>query len=71
MKKKTKIQNDMKQREKKPKKQFKNVMLRQFHTFAMFLSIQYISISIQYLKYIHGAIAWNKSNFAMKASLHF
>ena len=55
--KKTKIQNDIKQRDKKG---FNNVMLRQFHTLAMFLR-----------KCIHGKIAWKKGNFAMNATLHF
>ena len=58
--KKTKIQNDIKQRDKKTKKEFNNAMLRQFHTLEMFLR-----------KCIHSTIAWNKSNFAMDATLHF
>ena len=44
----------------KDKKGFNDVMLRQFHTLAMFLR-----------KCIHGKIAWKKGNFAMNATLHF
>ena len=44
----------------KDKKEFNNAMLRQFHTLEMFLR-----------KCIHSTIAWNKSNFAMDATLHF